>query len=85
MNTTTNVSNCMQAQNGSSIKYLYAQRIVGTNTALLFFSFLPAGRIIDPYVFRNAIATNAPISTITPTYDSVNSSITLLVAFKESL
>lgn len=75
----------MQAQNGSGITYLYAQRIVGTNTAILFFSFLPTGKNIDPNVFKNAIATNAPISTITPTFNSANSSITLLVAFKESL
>lgn len=69
----------------TSISYLYAKRIVGTNKAELYFTLSPANLAIPANTFASKVTTDAPATTLTPVYDSSTSRITLTIEFTASL
>lgn len=71
-------SHCIQISS-SSIAYHYAERIIGANTAKLYFMLSPANMSFPASTFQGKVQTNAPYSTLSATYDPTTSYITLQI------
>jgi hypothetical protein len=69
----------------SSITYLYAERIAGTNQAKLYFSVYPAGLAIPSSTFRGHVSSNASYDLLTATYDQSSSRITVTIQFTKDM
>lgn len=62
-----------------SITYLYAERILGTNTAKLYFKFSPPGMNLSANSLQGGVTSSPALSSISTTYSASNSRFTLLV------
>lgn len=82
---TTGPSKCLQVASGTSITYLYAERVIGTNTANLYFLFQPAGISLPTNAFQGAVNSTAPLASISSSFSNSTSRITLTVEFTSNL